>query len=387
LRGGLVVVELALSLILLNGATLLIQSLWRLESVPLGFQPAKVLTTEVMLNRYQDQQHRMAFVDGLLERVASIPGAEAAAVTTALPPVGKSADLSFTRDGYPVPESSDRADNVIARGVSPEYFRAMAIPLRRGRFFDSRDKPDAIRVCIVNEALVRRYFANEDPIGKRIMGRAGMDWLTISGVVADAKNDGLRAQVQPELYWPHRQIGVGDSLHLLVRTKIRPENLVALVRGEIRELNRDIPITFRTMEDELAVLTLQPRFNAVLIGMFSGIALLLATVGIYGVLSYSVTQRTREIGIRMALGAAQRDVIRMVAGNALRLAGAGIAIGLILVFALTRYLSSLLFEVRPTDPITLAGVCVLLAIIALAASWIPARHAARVDPLTALRDE
>ena len=141
------------------------------------------------------------------------------------------------------------------------------------------------------------------------------------------------------------------------------------------------------MENELAVLTLQPRFNAVLLGIFSGFALLLATVGIYGVLSYSVTQRTREIGIRMALGAAQRDVIRMVAGNALRLAGAGVAIGLILVFALTRYLSSLLFEVRPTDPIPLAGVCVLLAIIALAASWIPARHAARVDPLTALRDE
>jgi len=219
------------------------------------------------------------------------------------------------------------------------------------------------------------------------MGRAGQDWLTIIGVAADAKNSGLRSQAQPELYWPHRQLDLTPSLNLLVRTKVRPENLVPLVRGEIRDLNRDIPITFRTMEDELAALTLQPRFNAVLLGMFSGIALLLATVGIYGVLSYSVTQRTREIGIRMALGAAQRDVIRMVAGNALRLAGAGITIGLILVFALTRYLSSLLFEVRPTDPITLAGVCVLLAIIALAASWIPARHAARVDPLTALRDE
>ena len=387
LRGGLVVAELALALMLLAGATLLIQSLWRLESVPLGFEPAQVLTTQVMLNRYRDQQHRMAFTEGLLERVASIPGVEAVAVTTALPPEGKSADLPFTRDGHPTPESSDRAGNVIARGISPEYFRAMAIPLRRGRFFDSRDKQDAIRVCIVNEVLVRRYFADENPIGKRIMGRAGQDWLTIIGVVADAKNSGLRSQAQPELYWPNRQLDLPPSLNLLVRTKSRPENLVPVLRGEIRDLSRDIPITFRTMEDELAALTLQPRFNAVLLGMFSGIALLLATVGIYGVLSYSVTQRTREIGIRMALGAAQRDVIRMVAGNALRLAGAGITIGLILVFALTRYLSSLLFEVRPTDPTTLAGVCVLLAIIALAASWIPARHAARVDPLTALRDE
>jgi hypothetical protein len=158
---------------LLSESALLIQSLWRLESVPLGFQPAQVLTTEVMLNRYPDQQSRMAFVERLLERVAGIPGAEAVAVTTALPPVGKSADLPFTRDGYPVPESSDRVDNVIARGVSPEYFRAMAIPLRGGRFFDNRDKQDAIDVCIVNEALVRRHFRNEDPIGKRIMGRAG----------------------------------------------------------------------------------------------------------------------------------------------------------------------------------------------------------------------
>jgi putative ABC transport system permease protein len=152
-------------------------------------------------------------------------------------------------------------------------------------------------------------------------------------------------------------------------------------------LNRDIPVTFHSMKDELAALTLQPRFNAVLRGIFSGIALLLATVGIYGVLSYSVTQQTREIGIRMALGAAEPDVIRMVAGHALRLAGAGIAIGVALAFAMTRYLGSLLFEIRPTDPLTLAGVCVLLAIIALVASWIPARRAARVDPMTALRDE
>jgi predicted permease len=353
LRGGLVVAELALSLMLLAGATLLVRSLWRLESVPLGFQPAHVLTTQIMLNRYPDGQHRMAFVEGLLERVASIPGAEAVAITTALPPEGKSADLPFTRDGDSMPESSDQAGNVIARGISPEYFRAMAIPLRRGRFFDNRDKQDALTVCIVNDALVRRHFANEDTIGKRIMGRAGHHWLTIIGVVADAKNSGLRSQAEPELYWPHGQLDLPLSLNLLVRTKIRPENLVPLVRGEIRELNRDIPITFRTMDDELASLTLQPRFNAVLLGIFSGIALLLASVGIYGVLSYSVTQRTREIGIRMALGAAQRDVIRIVAGHALRLAGAGIAIGLILAFVMTRYLSSLLFEVRPTDPLTL----------------------------------
>jgi len=387
LRGGLVVAELALSLMLLTGATLLIQSLWRLESVPLGFQPAQVLTTEVMLNQYPDQQQRMAFVDGLLERVASIPGVEAAAVATALPPVGKSADLPFTRAGYPMPESSDRADNVIARGVSPEYFRAMAIPLRRGRFFDNRDKQDTIRVCVVNEALVRRHFANEDPIGKRIMGRAGQDWLTIIGVVADAKNSGLRSPAQPEQYWPHRQLYLGaPSLNLVVRTTIRPENLVPLVRGEIRGLNRAVPLTFQRMDDELAALALQPRFDAVLLGIFSGIALLLATVGIYGVLSYSVTQRTREIGIRMALGAAEPDVLRMVISRALRLAGTGIGIGLVLTFAMTRFLGSLLFEVRPTDPLTLACVCVLLAAIALVASWAPARRAARVDPLTALRD-
>ena len=225
LRGGLVVAELALSLTLLTGAMLLIQSLWRLESVPLGFQPAQVLTTEVMLNRYPGQQSRMAFVEGLLERVATIPGAEAVAVTTALPPVGKSADLPFTRDGHPMPEPSDLAGNVIARATSPEYFRAMGIPLRRGRFFDNRDKQDAIKVCIVNEALVRRYFANEDPIGKRIMGGARRQWLTIIGVAADAKNSGIRSQAQPELYWPHRQLDLGASLRLLVRTKIGPQNL------------------------------------------------------------------------------------------------------------------------------------------------------------------
>jgi putative ABC transport system permease protein len=275
------------------------------------------------------------------------------AVTTALPPEGKSADLPFTRDGYPTPESSDQAGTVIARGVSPDYFRAMAIPLRRGRYFDNRDKQDATSVCIVNQTLVRRYFANEDPIGKRIMGRAGHRWLTITGVVADAKNSGLRSQAQPELYWPYRQLGLEyiPSLDLLVRTKIRPENLVSLVRGEIRGLNRDLPITLHTMEDELAVLTLQARFNAVLLEIFSGVALLLATVGMYGVLSYSVTQRTREIGIRMALGAAEPDLIWMVTGHALRLVGAGIAIGLCLAFAMNRHLGSLLFEVRPTDAI------------------------------------
>jgi len=260
-------------------------------------------------------------------------------------------------------------------------------PILRGRAIGEQDTPTSPAAVVIDEKFARAFFPNEDPIGKRIMGRAGQDWLTIIGVVADAKNSGLRSPAQPEQYWPHRQLYLGaPSLNLVVRTTIRPENLVPLVRGEIRGLNRAVPLTFQRMDDELAALALQPRFNAVLLGIFSGIALLLASVGIYGVLSYSVTQRTREIGIRMALGAAEPDVLRMVISRALRLAGTGIGIGLVLTFAMTRFLGSLLFEVRPTDPLTLACVCVLLAAIALVASWAPARRAARVDPLTALRD-
>lgn len=388
LRRGLVVAELALSLVLLTGAILLIQSLWRLQNVPLGFQPARLLTSTVMLKRYPDLR-RTTFIKELHERVASIPGVQAVAFTTALPPEGRSAELPFTREGHPIVNSGDGAGKVIARAVSPEYFRAMATPLLRGRFFDNRDTLDAIGACLVNDALVRRYFANEDPIGRRIMGGPRKGWLTIVGVVADAKNSGLRLQPQPELYWALQQLHPRyiPSVILLVRTRIGPENMVPLLRAELRHLSPDLPITFRTMEQELGALTLRLRFIAVLLGIFSGIALLLAAVGIYGMFSYSITQRKREIGIRMALGASQVDVTRMVARDALRLVGTGIAIGLPLVLGLTRYLKSLLFEVQPTDPLILTAVCMLLSLVALMASWIPARRAACVNPLVALHSE
>jgi len=379
----LVIAELALSLMLVAGAALLVESLWKLQNVPLGFRSEQVLATTVTLSQagFSNKVRQVTFWNELLERVARIPGTEAVAVVGGLPPEDRSGLQTFARDDAPPPEPGHRGDNVVIRPVSSGYFRLMGIPLRRGRLFSSRNAGGPEEV-VVNESLVRRYFPNEDPIGKRILRHE-----TIVGVVGDVKNDGLQGVIQPEMNQAWPDAGNLASFQLLVRNVAAPENLAPLLRSEIRAINPDSPLTFRTLQDDVSILTVRPRFHTIVFGSFALAALLLAAVGAYGVLSYTVAQRAQEIGIRMALGAAPRQVINLVTGHALRLAIAGILTGVVGAWIVNRYLASLLFGVGPNDPVILTGVAILLAATALAASWLPAQRATRIDPMIALRAE
>ena len=384
LRGGLVVAELALSLTILTGAALLIQSLSRLENVRLGFDPGHLLTTPISIDSHSAGT---GFWRDVLNSVGRIPGVQSLGLAGGLPPTDWYMSQLFSRSDRPPFERGHRGDSVVVRPVSAGYFRAMGIPLRQGRLFEENDRQGAPLVTIVNETLAHRYFANEKPIGMRILGETDHDWRTIVGVVADAKNRGLESGIEPEAYEPYSQIGAIRSMSLIVRTPVKPDYLIPLVRDQIRAIDRNIPLTFQTMDGNLSALVSRPRFNTVLFSIFAALALLLAAIGTYGVLAYSVAQRTQEIGIRMALGASTSTVLRLVVGKALALTAAGIVTGLAAAYLLTRYLSSLLFEIKPDDPLTFAMVSLLLAAIALAASWIPARRAVRVDPAVALRSE
>jgi putative ABC transport system permease protein len=389
LRGGLVIAELALSMLLVTAAALLLQSLWRLQNVTLGFSPERVLATQISLKgaRYRERPRKIEFWNQLLERVSGVPGVDAVALSTGLPPQGASSLQTFSRADAPPPEPGHRGDNVVIRAVSKGYFQAMGIPLHTGRLFDERDGEKAPRVAVVNESLARKYFAHENPLGKQIMGHVEHGWKTIAGIVADARNDGPNAPARPEMYQPFAQAGYIDSLALVVRGPSQPETLAPSVRDQVRALDRDLPLTFRTMEEQLATFSARPRFTTVLFGAFALVALVLAAVGTYGVLCYSVAQRTQEIGIRMALGAAPQQVLRGVFAQAFVLAAAGVGIGLAASLALTRYLASLLFEVKANDPFTFVSVAAVLVGTTLLATWLPARRATRVDPVIALRSE
>jgi putative ABC transport system permease protein len=287
------------------------------------------------------------------------------------------------------------------RVVSPGYFRTMGIRLLRGRFLEDSDHDQARPVAVINETLARAYWPNEDPIGRRFRlldagpERAKTVFLTVVGVVADAKNNSLTEAAAKEAYVPMRQravaiagMGFARQMSLAVRTSVEPMNLTNAIRQEVWAIDRGVPITEpRTMEQILATVTSQPRFNTILLGIFAGVALILAGVGIYGVLSYSVTQRTREIGIRIALGARRGEVLRLVIWQGMLLALLGVAIGLAASFALTRLMTGLLYEVNATDPATFALIAVILTLVALAACYLPARRATKVDPMIALRCE
>lgn len=387
-RGMLVIAELALSIVLLSGAGLLIQSFWRLENVRLGFQPANVLTTSIRWPQSPSQgsPHTAAPWSELLDRIRRIPGTEAAAVASSLPPAGRWATQVFSRQGYPPPERGHRGDNVFIHFVSPAYFSALEIPLRKGRVFDTGDRSDGRQVAIINETLAHKYFPGENPLGQGILGHIDGKWTTIIGVVGDSKNDGLQSPVQPETYLPVPQAEDFNELLLIVRTQARPQFAIPLIRAEIHGMNPNIPLTFTSVEENISTLVAQPRFQTTLLVAFAAIALALAAVGTFGVLSYSVTQRTREIGIRMALGARGPQVLRHVLGQALALTVIGVSIGLTGSLAVTQYLKSLLFEVRPNDPATFVAVSIVLAAVAGIAAWIPARRAAGIDPMIALRE-
>src|SRR5262245_53486481 len=392
LRGLLVVVEIAIALVLLVGAGLMVKSLYRLQRVELGFNPSHALTMRLSLPeaKYPEPQRQRDFYERLLNRIAALPGVKAAGAINFLPLSGTGNQRSFLIDGKPEPKL-----NVGFRLVSADYFRAMGVPLRAGRLIDDRDRENVPRVAVVNETFARVFLANEDPLGKRIKlgsSHGPFPWLTIAGVVGDVRHSGLDVETRPEMYVPYLQgllPGWGvPPMFLVVRSESEPSSLISAVRGVVQELDRDQPVYgVASMEQLLSRSTLQRRFNMTLLAIFAGLALILAGVGIYGVMAYAVTERTREIGIRMALGAQTSDALKLVIRQGMRLTLVGVALGLMGAFALTRLLKNLLFNVTPTDPLTFLMIVSLLTSVALLASWIPERPAAEVDPMIALRCE
>jgi putative ABC transport system permease protein len=392
LRGLLVVGEIAIALVLLVGAGLMVKSLYRLQQVEPGFDPAHTLTMRLALPeaKYPEPQRQRDFFDQLLNRIATLPGVKAAGAINFLPLSGTGVQRSFLIEGKPEPKL-----NVGFRMVSPDYFLAMGVPPRSGRLIDDRDRENALRVAVVNETFARVFLADEDPLGKRIKigsAQGPFPWLTIAGVVRDVKHSGLDRQTRPEMYVPYLQPllptwGV-PPMFLVVRSESEPISLTAAVRGVVQELDRDQPVyDVATMEILLSRSTIQRRFNMTLLAVFAALALILAGVGIYGVMAYAVTDRTREIGIRMALGAQASDALKLVIRQGMGLTLVGVALGLMGAFALTRMMKNLLFNVSPTDLLTFIVIALLLTSVALLACWIPARRATKVDPMVALRCE
>jgi putative ABC transport system permease protein len=389
--GGLVVAEIALALVLLAGAGLLIRSFRLVTEADPGFDPRRLLTLSVPLPLagYEDQAKQALFYERALERLGALPGVEAAAAVFRVPLVGFASAI-FTAEGKPVPPGTE--PNADYRTVSVNYFRAAGIRLVKGREFTARDKVDAPDVIIINEELARRFFAGEDPIGKRLqIATERTRFREIVGVVADAKLARLDAKADPAIYVPHAQNTWPHALRtssIVVRTSGEPLSLSAAVRGELRAIDPSLAVTqVRTMEEIVGDSLAPRRFSAALLAVFAALAGALAAVGIYGVMAYSVAERRHEIGIRMALGARRSEILRMVLVGGGRLAALGVVIGLAGAAALTRLMAGLLYGVGVSDPPTFALAALALAGVALAACLVPARRATKVDPMVALRSE
>ncbi|HXG68906.1 MAG TPA: ABC transporter permease [Blastocatellia bacterium] len=388
LRNILVVAEIALAVVLVIGAGLLIRSFLLLRQIDPGFPHENLLTLRISLPtaKYQPQQVA-TFFQQAQERIGSLPGVKAVGATSELALQGYRWTSDFTIEGRP-PEEYGK--EVRHKEITPEYFQAVSLPLLSGRAFSHADNAQSPLVVIINETLARRHFPNEDPVGKRLKLRRPEQegpWSTIVGVVKDEKQDGLGIAVQPEMYHPLAQNPTW-GMSLIVRTTGDPTGLIGAIRQEIWAIDNTLPpYDIKTMDDILYESLASERFTMLLLGIFAFVALALAGVGIYGVMLYSVTQRTREIGIRIALGARTGDVLRIVLGQAVLLALTGLAVGLAAAFALTRLLSSLLYQVSATDPATFFFISLLLGGVALLASYLPARRATKVDPMVALRYE
>src|SRR5271156_2998632 len=391
LRGALAIAETALALVLLVGAGLMLKSLYHLIQVSPGFEPARVLTMEMDLrtDEYSKDPAILNFWQQVLDRVRVIPGVESAALGTALPLSGDHRRSDITIEVLPIPGPGE-FPHPDRHEISAAFTTAMGIPLLRGRTFTDADNETAPDVALINSTMARRFFTDGDAIGKRfIWGHPGEGekWITIVGVVADTKLYGLDNPARLEVYYPYRQQPNSD-MSLVVRSAVDPSSFTASIRAAVAAIDKDQPIfAIHTMQELLDDSISTRRLTLVLLGIFSALALILAAIGIYGVMAYSVALRTQEIGIRMALGAQQRDVLRLVLGQGARIAFFGVAIGLAAAAALARLLSSLLFSVSASDPVTFAAVAVLLATVALLACYVPARRALRVDPIIALRYE
>jgi putative ABC transport system permease protein len=393
-RGLLVVSEVALALVLLIGAGLMIKSSARLRDVNPGFDPNNVLTMGVsfLRSKYPDDAKIESLYRQLFERLGGVPGVQSVGAISELPLSGSNTNDYFSIEGRP-PLPQGEASIVEYRIVSPNYFKAMGIPLLAGRDISEADTKQTPNVVVINESFSRRHWPDESPLGHRIKLQGQQrDPLLIVGVVGDVRHFGLHEKPTPEAYVPYLQDPLGEDLQrfmtLVVRSAGSDPGLAASLREEVRALDKSLPVvSIKTMNEYLYESLSRRRFNMLLLGVFAGLALMLAAVGIYGVVSYSVTQRTHEIGVRMAIGARQRDILKLVVGQAMRLALTGIAIGLVASFALTRLMESLLYGVSATDPMTFAFISLILTGVALGACFVPARRATKVDPMIALRYE
>jgi len=391
IRSILVVLEVASALVLLVGAGLMIKSFGLLQKVDPGFNPNNALSVEVELPRkkYEEDNLRVAFFKQLIDRVAALPGVQAAGASNVIPMSNNDLVLAFDIDGRPpLPPGASQSTNFSS--VSADYFKAMGIPLVRGRLITANDVAGSPHVAVINETMAKNLFPDEDPIGKRLkFGRRQQnpDWYQIVGIVGDVKQYSLDQPTTMQTYEPYTQ-QTFPYMTLVVRTAGDPTNLSAAIRSEVLNLDKEQPVSsIKTLAQYFAASLAQQQFSMVLLGVFAGVALVLAAVGIYGVLSYAVTQRTHEIGIRMALGAGRRDVLRLVVGKGMLLTLIGVVGGVLAAFALTRLMAGLLFGVKATDAATFASVAGVLLGVALLACVIPARRATKVDPLVALRYE
>jgi putative ABC transport system permease protein len=398
LRSAFVILEVALAVILVVGATLLARSFQNLVSLRLGFRTDRVLTMSVNFAQTScipwegsNVPQCQLLTENVVDRIQAQPGVEKAAATSYVPLDGANGVLSLRIEGQAEDAGIEHGSVMFFRPVTPGYFQAMDMPLLAGRGFSRQDVQGSQKVAIVNEAFARRYFSGSalgHRIGKIERKGANLEWMEIVGEVPDSWDGGLDTQVAAEYYVPYAQAGFFPGATLVVRTAAEPLVIAAVVQRAIWSVDKDAPITdLKTMDQIVAEKVAGPRFQTLLLGAFGALGLLLAVVGIYGVISYAITQRKREIGIRMALGAQPGAVLRNVMGHGVLLALSGIAAGLTGALALTRFLASLLFEVKPTDPTTFAAVAVVLLAVATLATYVPARRAMRVDPMGALRHE
>jgi putative ABC transport system permease protein len=388
IRNSLVVAEVAVALVLLTGAGLLVRSFVSVMRVDPGFDKDKVLALQVFLGRnFQKAEQIRGYFDQSLAKIASVPGVQSAAVVTSPPFINLEQDAPFTIVGRPAPPHGSEPSAYYTE-VSSSYPEVLHVPTVRGRFFSSFDRPDSTAVVVINQTMARRYFGNEDPVGKRLAVMfEETEEREIVGVIGDVLHSGLDSQPRPEMFVPYAQ-SPSTQMTFLVRTNSDPAALLGPVKAAIREVNRNQTFSkTATMEQLVNDSLKQRRFNLFLLVFFAVLALLLAGIGVYGSINYTTRQRTHEIGLRMALGAQAGDVMRLVIGQGLLLAMLGVAIGLVASLALTRVLKGLLFGISTTDPITFAGISLLLMLIGLLASWLPARRATKVDPLIALRYE
>lgn len=389
LRNVIVVAEVALSLVLLISAGLMIRSFAGLLRIEPGFNPEKLLTMQVVMPhlQYAEPQQKIGFSEQVFERVRALPGVTAVGASSGLPPVFNQLRNSFGVEGYqPAGASESMTANQIT--INNEYFKALETPLVQGREFDSHDTATSPEVVIISHSMVRRFFPDGNALGKRLTFgyTRAPEWRTIVGVAGDLKYSGsLYSEAEDAIYLPYQQLPPG-GMYLFVRTPSEPQAMAAEVRNVVRTVDPDVPVAkIRSMKEVLAESVAQPRFYALLLGIFAAIALILASIGLYGVISYAVAQRTQELGVRMALGANTGSIIKLVVMHGLRLAIIGVAIGLFLAFGITRVFASLLYGIDSIDPLTFVIMPLLLILITLLASFVPARRATRVNPVTALR--